>query len=109
MAAVTHKRPTTSSQRRSTFTMTSRVGEILLLRLLFGARRREDVFQPVVPLVARVLERLLAVVRLGEVHRKGPRPGPRVGVVKGHGPFDDVGRNRLEPFDHLQMLALAAG
>src|SRR4051794_35630283 len=70
-------------------------------RLLLGPRGAEDVVQPVIAFVTRVLEGRLGRI-LGEIHRKRPRPHPGLRIVIRDRPFDLVGSDRLEPFDQTE-------
>ena len=65
---------------------------------LFRSRRTEDIRQPVVAFVTRVLEGWLRLV-VGQIHRKRPRPRPRPRIVECDAPLDLVVGNRREAFD----------
>src|SRR6185436_9317414 len=79
-----------------------------LLGFFFGSGGTQDVAHPVVAFVAGVLKRLLALVSLGEVHRKRPRLRPGVRIVEGHRPLHRVGSQDREALGHLELVARSA-
>src|SRR5688572_822911 len=103
------QRPTASGWRCAFRTCPSRgrwswprsLGRKRRLFLLCRARRAEDAAQPLVALVAGVLEDGVLVVAR-EPHAKGPRLHPGGRVVEGDRPFDRVLRRRPEPLDGLE-------
>src|SRR5688500_17166521 len=72
------------------------------LLAFFGAGGAQNILQPVVALVAGVLERRLRLV-VGEMHGERPwaRPGPR--IVEGDRPFQRVRPERREALDHPEL------
>src|SRR6476469_9600135 len=74
--------------------------------LLLGPRGAEDVAQPVVAFVARVVERLLALILLREVHRERPGTHPRRRIVGGHRPLHQTRSDRPEALDQPQRGAV---
>src|SRR5262245_3118264 len=85
-----------------------RLAKTALFRFFLAAGSAQDVAHAVVALMARVLERLLALVGLGEVHRERPWPRPCVRIVEGDRPLDGVRPEQREALDHLQLIARAA-
>src|SRR5262249_15201700 len=72
-----------------------------------SAGRAQNIAEPVVSLVAPVLERRLRLI-LRQVHRERPRLRPRGRIIERDRPLDLVGADRLEPFDETQLLARSA-
>src|SRR5262245_17063331 len=72
-----------------------------------GARAAQDVFEAQVPLVARILEDLLAVVAR-QRHHERPRPHPGVGIVEGHFPAQRLRADRREALHQVELLAVVA-
>src|SRR5205823_14909977 len=79
---------------------------LLLLRrarelLFFRARATEDVSDPVVPLVTRVLDQLVLLVVSVEREHCGPRFRPRRRILDGEPVLERVGSDAREPLGEL--------